>query len=226
MPEPAGARPVRGFNVCLVRRGLTVVAIVVALTMITAAGAGRAGLVTLAAGAFATAAAIAAVLCNLDAWRRPFAGDPHANALAASGQLRRNTGLGAIAYTWGAVTMQGLYFTPLTGLKWQHGWQYALVMALLAAGSYGFLRTLQPVLPGKDSRGWRGHFRLAMPLAVGQALVASGGPAALALSGKLWSMRADWAANRVFAALAVAILAVSLCTIISHRRLQSSPGGA
>lgn len=221
MRQPAG----RSLNVRLFGRAFAALAVLSAVFMIKAAAASRADLVTAAAAAFAVGAVLVAVLCNVEAWRRPSSsGDAAGDALLASGRLRQNTWLAAIAYLWGAVAMQGLYLTPLTGLKWQHGWQYALAMLLLAAGSLAFERTLLPAVPGQDPRGWGRHFRLALPLASGQALVAGGGLAVLALSGKLGSVRADWAANRVFAALALAILAIAVCSLVSHRRLVPASG--
>lgn len=193
--------------------------------MMIAAAHGLPGTVTLAASIYVAAAVIVAVLSNVDVWRRPFSDDASANVLAASDSLRRNAKLAAIAYGWGAVTMQGLYLTPLTGLKWQHGWQYALAMALLAMGSWAFVRTLRPAAAHTDPSGWRTHFRLALPLAAGQALLAGGGLAALVLSGKLGSTRADWAANGVFAALAVVVLANSICALVSHHCLARASGG-
>ncbi len=192
-----------------------------AAAMIWGSASGNGVLVAAAAGCFGLSAVAGATLWNLEVWRRPASADADANANArlACDALRRNALASATAYGWGALTMQGVYITPLTGLKWQHGWQYALVMALLGAGSLAFARTLQPALPGADRRGWVTHFRWACRLAFGQGLVAAVGLGALVASGKLWSIRADWAANRVFAALAVAILAISIATCASHRRL-------
>lgn len=214
----------RSLNVRLLGRTFAALAVLSAVFMIKAAAASRADLATAAAAAFAVGAVLVAVLSNIEAWRCPSSGDAAGDALLASGRLRQNTWLAAIAYLWGAVAMQGLYLTPLTGLKWQHGWQYALAMLLLAAGSLAFERTLLSAVPGQDPRGWGRHFRLALPLASGQALVAGGGLAVMALSGKLRSVRADWAANRVFAALAVAILAIAVCSLVSHRRLVPASG--
>lgn len=220
----AGASSVRrNLNVRLFRRLYAVAAVASSGCMILAASRDATLMVTLAAAAFAVTAVIVAVLSNVDPWRDRA---EVIGALTASGRLRTNTRLAGIAYAWGAVAMQGLYLTPVTGLKWQHGWQYALAMALLAVASWAFARTLRPALPGKDPRGWRTHFRLALPLALGQVLVAGGGLAALALSGKVWSTRADWAANRVFAALAVAILAISIASLVSQRRLAPGADGA
>lgn len=118
--------------------------------------------------------------------------------------------------------MQGLYWTPLTGLKWQHGWQYAAAMALLATGSALLSRTLRRTLPAAETAVANNHVRLAVPAAVSQGLIAAGGLAALIVSGKLWSVRADWAANRVFAGLAVAILAISVATVVTGLRSRQA----
>ena len=218
------ALPTRSLNIRLFGRLYATIAVASSGGMILAAARDAPLVVTLAAAAFAVAAVLVAVLSNVDPWRDPPAAG--ISALTASGRLRTNTYLAAVAYGWGAITMQGLYLTPVTGLKWQHGWQYALAMALLAAASWAFVYSLQPAVPAKDPRGWRLHFRLALPLAAGQALVAGGGLAALILSGKLFSTRADWAANRVFAALAVAVLAISIVSLVSHRRLLRPTDGA
>jgi hypothetical protein len=122
----------------------------------------------------------------------------------------------AIAYGWGALAMQGLYVTPLTGLRWQHGWQYALAMVLLLLLSTGFERSVRRKVSGPPSSLDLGA--LGLPLAVAQGGVAAIGLAALVVSGKLWSVKVDWAANRVFAGLAIAVLALSLATLYRSRQ--------
>lgn len=209
----------RTLNLRLFRRVLFGIGLASAALMVAAAATGRGEFVTAAAALFAVSACVVAVLCNIDAWRRPLSIDADADALVAIGALRRNAMLAATAFGWGALAMQGVYVTALTGLKWQHGWQYAAAMAVLGTGWWAFARTLRPALPGAERKGWAAHFRWACPLALGQGLIAAGGLGALVISGKLWSIRADWAANRVFAALAVAILAISIATWVSHRRL-------
>lgn len=136
--------------------------------------------------------------------------------------LLQSSRLAAISYAWGAIAMQGVYLTPFTGLRWQHGWQYAAAMALLAAATFAFGHTLSQPLPGEGTVAFQKQSRWALPLAIGQTAVAGGGLVALIVSQKLWSQRADWAANRVFAALAIAIAAVMLGSIIAQLRLRPS----
>ncbi len=193
------------------------VALVSASVMIWGGAAGIAALVTFGAAVFAMTAVLVSGVTLAQAWRWSDVPDRHAS-LASYVALLQTTRLSAVFYTWGAVSMQGLYLTPLTGLKWQHGWQYAAAMALLALATIAFERTLPRPVPGDDGIGWRRHIRWAVTLAGAQALVAGIGIAALVVSGKLWSERADWAANRVFAGLAVAVLAVSAASMVAQHR--------
>lgn len=202
----------------LLRRALWAAGLASLAAMLWAARAGHVPVVTWAATGFAAAAAVVAAVTLAQTLRWPQRSD-RAPLMPAYVSLLQTTRLATLCYAWGAIAMQGLYLTPLTGLKWQHGWQYAAAMAVLALATFSFGRTMSQPLPGQDQTGWRSHFRWATPLAVAQSLIAGGGLTALAVSGKLWSERADWAANRVFASLAVAILAVSLAGIVARSRL-------
>jgi hypothetical protein len=132
---------------------------------------------------------------------------------------RRNARLAALTYAWAGLALQSVYFTPLTGLRWQHGWQYGLAFMLLALGTFGFAFLLgdsrRPALADRLAR-------LIGPLTTGQALLAATGAAYLAGSGKLLSARADWAANIVFAFAALALMVVSALALRSHARLTRS----
>jgi len=189
--------------------------------MVAGASAGHTAVVTAAAALFAITAVAVAFVFGWQASHWPQSrSEPLVPAFVA---LLQSSGLAAICYGWGAVAMQGVYLTPITGLKWQHGWQYAAAMALLAAASLAFARSVSDPLRGVRPTGTERPFRWALPLAAAQAGIAGVGLAALAISGKLFSARADWAANRVFAGLAVAILAVSVASILVHRHLKPAP---
>lgn len=173
------------------------------------------GLVTAGAAVFAGGAVASAVVSHLEPWRkRGFDAD---HLMLAWGRLRQLVPLQVIAYAWGAVAMQGLYLTPLTGLKWQHGWQYALALALLAALSAAYVRMLwPPPVPDNEGDPTARWTRLGLPLVIGQGVAAGGLLGWLLVSGKLASIRADWAANRVFVAVAVAIVAISVMGALTH----------
>ena len=210
----------RSFSGQTLRHVLGGMALLSLAVMLSGAIAGGARWVTAGAAAFAmTAASVAGVtLAQAWRWREVSSNAPGLTAYVA---LLQTTWLAAICYGWGAAAMQGLYLTPLTGLRWQHGWQYAAAMALLAAANYVFASSIPRPNDPTASQSARA-FRWAVPLAASQALVAAVGLAALAVSGKLASERADWAANRVFVGLAVAVLAVSLVALVLQRRLRPS----
>ncbi len=216
--EAAGSQSPR-ISGRVLRRSLWAAGMASLAAMLWAARSGHVPVVTWAAVGFAAAVVVAAAVTLAQTLRWPQRSD-RAPMLPTYVSLLQTTRLATLCYGWAAVAMQGLYLTPLTGLRWQHGWQYAAAMALLTAATFAFGRTLSQPLPGQDQTGWRNHVRWATPLGLAQALIAGGGLAALAISGKLWSERADWAANRVFAALAVAILAVTLAGILARHRLQ------
>lgn len=193
---------------------LLLIAAVAAAIMVVSAASGRPEWVTRTAALVAIYLSGFAILANIGAWGTGGAArrDPYSD-------VADNTALTTAAYTWGALAMQGLYLTPLTGLRWQHGWQYALAMLLLAVGSLAYERRIRLSGGATEPTQRNRLLRLAMPLAAAQGMVAGIGLVALLVSGKLWSERADWAANRVFAALAVSILVISVVSLIPLRRL-------
>lgn len=128
--------------------------------------------------------------------------------------VRRNARLIALVYVWGALGMLLLY--QWTGLRWQHGLQYAFGMA--AIGTLIFVWVHRSVQPGS---------RLVTPAALALALkgtlvhavAALGGLVFLIGSGKIMSVRSDWAANRLFLAGGVAVVGLSVIGIWAHLHL-------
>src|SRR5690606_8593410 len=106
----------------------------------------------------------------------------------------------------------------LTGLKWQHGWQYACAFGLLATLAYEFARAVRF---GDEARRQRLR-RLAMPLAMGQGLFAAAALVVLVASGKLASPRADWAANHVFLFSALMVMVMAAVSLRTHAKLMQS----
>jgi hypothetical protein len=109
------------------------------------------------------------------------------------------------AYAWGvgAMSMLGVYL--LSGLKWQHGWQYGSGMALITVMVFWFAR--QP--------RWLNATAIVVAL---QGSATAIGLAVLAGSGKLASVKGDWAANIIFVACGMAIAALSVMAVAAHRR--------
>ena len=197
--------------------------IVLALVPVSVAGMAFGGrehqlwLVIMSATLFCSSLVGAAIATNAQflTAAEPGAPDSAPDSSGAVPSLRHNTRLLAIAYAWGGFAMQVLYTTPLTGLKWQHGWQYAIIMALMAAGALLFARLLEHDRP----RLQRVLTAMAVPLAIGHAFLAAGGLVYLAASGKLLLRRSDWAANQVFLFGALTVMILAAITLRTHARL-------
>jgi hypothetical protein len=124
----------------------------------------------------------------------------------------RTTLLLAIGYAWGAVSLFAVYLG--TPLKWQHGWQYAAAMALAAIGTHLVTRAIET----------RWSARLHKTLIWATLLhgwAALGAMTWLIASGKLYSVKSDWAANIVFAAGTLAIAGLASLWLRSSRILHA-----
>jgi len=195
---------------------VALLAVTVVGMMITA-HAGSAAATWALAAAFVAGAIAASLRANAPYWRAGVVGPQDHDPMLAA---RRNTRLAALTYAWAGLAMQGLYTTPLTGLRWQHGWQYALAFALVAFGAFFYARALGT---GTASPPHPRLERLAAPLAIAQAIAAACGLAYLAGTGKALSTRADWAANIIFVSAALAIMVLSAIGLRTHVTLTRRP---
>lgn len=128
---------------------------------------------------------------------------------------RRNARLFALTYAWGGLALLMVY--KLSGLKWQHGWQYGSGMAVIAGGLLVLVHKLGD--EGTPLRTPAGIQRLAN-LALAQAIAAAFGLVFLIGAGKLWAGKKDWAANHVFLVGGVTIAIVSLIAWRTHAKLM------
>jgi hypothetical protein len=172
----------------------------------------RPELAGLAAGLYSTALILVGLIDNRRLWRMPkhhiVPGDKEIAGV-------RNASFVALAYAWGAATLTGAY--TIGGLVWQHGWQYAAGMAVIAAAIAVYARALATTgqsvrMPAAQAAAWR--------LTLLHAAAAAGGLAFLFLSGKLKSGRGDWAANIVFLMGGLAVLALSAMAAFTQHRLS------
>lgn len=183
--------------------------------MTWAARAGQTVISFAAAAIFAIAVVYAARAINL----RFFEDTPSVTADTAMHAARRNARLMALVYAWGGLAMLAVY--TISGLRWQHGWQYGTGMALIAAGLLLYVHRLGAT-----------HTRLRAPkslnftamLTLLQAIAASIALVIMAASGKLQTARSDWAANHIFVAGGLAIVAISLIAYVTHKRLRNMGG--
>ena len=173
------------------------------------------GFTGIAAGLFAVALIASAVEMNSGFWRLGSFGPSDEAAVEAA---IRNSRLLALGYLWGALALFMSY--KLTPLRWQHGLQYGAGMALIA----WFIQFYVHFLVQPDSRLRTPEaLTKAMWLSVLHGAAALGGLAFLLLSGKINSIKDDWAANHVFLAGGLAIVALSFVSAYTHTRLSSAP---
>jgi MFS family permease len=171
-------------------------------------------------------ALVFALVCLAIAWRinQPLwqGRDPAALKVTPATAARRNARLMAFAYAWGGAAMLAVY--TISGLRWRHGWQYGLGMALIAVLIFGYA----VALGHKDSR-------LARPTLLAGAFAATAGQAVAAagallvffvLAGPIDFSRGDWAANIIFLVGGLTIIGVSLLAAATHRALARRPAPA
>ncbi len=195
-PGSGGARSLRPLVPWLVLvAALSVTAIVL--------GAGRGDRLApaLAAGAMALVVVIAALWLNVPLW----SGAAVAEAVKAA--VVANVRLAALVYAWGAAALFAVY--SLSELVWRHAWQYGLGAALFAAGLAIYARSVDTA---------KGNRVPPLGLTVLHGAAVGGGLAYLLGAGKLATHRADWAANYVFLAGGLAILALCVLATITQRR--------
>lgn len=187
--------------------------------MIVGAGRDQSWVTGCAAGIFAALAVGIGFGLNQPLWRLDaYRVKPEAAPVAA----QRNAKLMALAWAWGAAAMAGVY--TLGGLRWQHAWQYGAGMALIAIFSWFF-----GVAIARAERPATRHMLLlrGLQLTIVQGVAAAGGVVYLLVEGKLTTFRSDWAANQIFLAGGVAIVALSAMAVITQRRLsQARPIGS
>jgi hypothetical protein len=165
-----------------------------------------------AAAAFAGAILRVAYQLNMPWWHAGVAGEiGPAPGDTQQIMAARNALLLAIGYAWGAASLLAVYL--MTPLKWQHGWQYGLGMAIIAVAIFALSRWL----PAQ----WTGNsFKVLTWASLLHGWAATGGLVFLIASAKIHSIKGDWAANFVFVAGAVVIAGVSAIALRTARFLE------
>ncbi len=158
---------------------------------------------------FVAVVVVTAQVVNAAAFHRP-----DREVRAQFHMLRRNTRLTALVYAWGAAAMMAVYV--LGDLKWRHGWQYGAAMALVSGALLWLVDRLGR--PGNTLDTPR-MLSSVVPLTLAHAIAAAAGLVFLVGSGKLSTVKGDWAANHVFLAGGLGIAALALIAARTHRRL-------
>jgi hypothetical protein len=170
--------------------------------MVLGAGRGDKLIAALASGLYAAAIVAVALWINAPFWSRT----PAPEETSAKTAIAGNVWLAALVYAWGAAALLAVY--SLSGLTWRHGWQYGLGAAIISAGFAIFAATLDR----QDIR------TPSIALTALHGVIAGGGLGYLIFSGKLATLRSDWAANDVFLAGGLAVVALCIVAAVTQSR--------
>lgn len=170
-------------------------------------GAGRLDkLVTgLGAAGLGAVVLVTALAINVPVWRIA-AGDASRPERIRSA-IEGNVWLAAFTYAWAASALFAAY--SLSDLSWRHFWQYGAGAALVAMSLALYAQSLHRLIV------WRPPPLYLTGL---HALAAGAGLVYLVGSGKLGTLKADWAANDIFLAGGLAIIAICVISAITQTR--------
>ncbi len=185
-----------------------VVSIMVA---VLAAGRGSGWTLALAVALFGIQMLFVALRLNVPFWgSSPPATDEPAPVHCA----QHNAVLAALVYSWGAIAMLAIY--SLTALSWRHWWQYGAAMLFVAGAIFVYALLLSA--GHKSYRSPRAlNFLMGLTAVQGIAVVIV--ILWLLLSGKIYTLRGDWAANEIFFGGAAMLAVLSSLAILTHRKL-------
>ncbi|MFA5899030.1 MAG: hypothetical protein WC829_07950 [Hyphomicrobium sp.] len=186
-------------------------AMVLSVLIAVAAAARRSELtLMLAAGLFVLQVLLALLRINAPLWRAGV-------RAATSDWAWDNAMLAAISYAWGGLVMLTAY--PLGGLVWRHWWQYGAGMLLFAAATIACTAYL---IGYREPRAGGGALHALMRVTTVQAAAVVAGLVYLVGTGKLATLKDDWAANQVFIAGGVLVLVISLVSLQTYRRQRAA----
>ncbi len=163
------------------------------------------------AAAFAILLVIAGLRSNSPLWRRGAT-----KSMATPRQaLWLTTLLIMLAYFWCALAFYAVYLG--TSLRWQHGWEYGSAMLLVAVGHAIYLWHLDDPNASVSTPKAIGR---AVALVALQAVAIACGLLWLIQSGKLSSLKGDWAANQLFLAGGFTVMCLSVIIVKTHSALS------
>jgi hypothetical protein len=178
---------------------------------------GQGALSIFAASAFAGAIGRVGFQINQPWWSHDPSLSGPATATALPAMAGRNAALLALGYLWGGLSLLAVYL--LTPVQWQHGWQYGGGMVLLGGIIYAISRTLSAMAPARFTPGLA---RILTWLTLLHGWAATGAVGWLIGSGKVWSLRGDWAANVIFVTGALVIGVISIFSLRTQRILSTT----
>lgn len=182
--------------------------------MFMAASMSRKAEAAAAAAVFAVLLISSAIRTNSPFWRRNAAN----SGVTPRDALWQTTRLIMLAYLWCALAFYAVYLG--TTLHWQHGWEYGSAMLLIALGHAIYLWRLSNP---DNSVSAPSAVERAVRLSSYQAIAIAVGLIWLIQSGKLSSLKGDWAANQLFLAGGFAVMCLSVIIIKTNSALSERP---
>jgi hypothetical protein len=191
-------------------------AILLALVMsvvvaVLAAGRGSGATLAVAVGLYVVQVAFAAARVNTPFWQAPAAGSAGEQRVAC---VWNNAVLAALVYAWAATAMFAIY--SISGLAWRHWWEYGAGMSLFAVL---LLLYTYALAAGQSALRSLRALNIIIALTAVQAGAMVMALLFLAFSGKMHTLRDDWAANYVFIAGSLMLLLVSITAVLTYRHL-------
>jgi hypothetical protein len=167
----------------------------------------------IAAAVFAIVLIAAAIRTNAPLWRT--SAKP---GISQRDALWQTTRLIMLAYLWSGLAFYAVYLG--TKLHWQHGWEYGSAMLLIAIAHAVYLSRLSDP---DSSASTLSAIERAARLAAAQAIAIAIGLIWLIQSGKLASLKGDWAANQIFLAGGFTVMCLSVVVIKTNAALSERP---
>ncbi|HVZ05886.1 hypothetical protein [Hyphomicrobium sp.] len=182
--------------------------------MFIAASTSRKAEAAVAAALFAILLISSAIRTNSPFWQR----NAINTGVTPRDALWQTTRLIMLAYLWCALAFYAVYLG--TTLHWQHGWEYGSAILLIAIGHAIYLRRLADP---NDAVSTPSAIERAVRLSSYQAIAIAVGLIWLIQSGKLSSLKGDWAANQLFLAGGFAVMCLSVIIIKTNAALSERP---
>ena len=196
---------------------LVVTLLLALIAMALSAGAVRKTDSAIAAAIFATVMILTGIRGNAPLWLR----NPQPQSLGVTPRTAafETSRLIGITYFWCALAFFTIYLG--TSVRWQHGWQYGSAMLLIAVGHAFYLARLADPA---DSASEPAAVNRLVKLAGYQAIAIAVGLIWLIGSGKLSTLKGDWAANQIFLAGGFAVMCLSMIMMRTHSVLSGQAG--
>ncbi|CAA2143991.1 hypothetical protein [Hyphomicrobium sp. ghe19] len=180
------------------------------IAMFLAAGALQKFEAAMAASVFVFVIVTAAIRTNAPVWRPA----PDIGEITPRDAMIPTIRLVMLSFLWCGLAFFAIYLG--TSIRWQHGWEYGSAMVLVAGTYAYYLSRLRD--PHDDWSKPQAIERMVRFMTY-QAFAIGGGLVWLISSGKLATLRGDWAANQLFLAGGFAVMCLSAIIVKTNSAL-------